>query len=57
MAAAHAAWLVYGGMIKKTTKTMQAFAAELIQNRHEHPSGRRHLFWRTLMNAQDPETG
>lgn len=49
-------WLVYGGKLKKATKTMRAFAAELVKHRQEHPTDRHDLLW-TLMNAKDPETG
>lgn len=49
-------WLVYGGKLKKATRTMRTFAAELVKDRQEHPSERRDLLW-TLMNAKDPETG
>ncbi|KAK4038642.1 cytochrome P450 [Parachaetomium inaequale] len=49
-------WLVYGGKLKKATKTMRSFAADLVKDRQEHPSDRRDLLW-TLMNAKDPETG
>lgn len=49
-------WLVYGGKLKKATKTMRTFAAELVKHRQEHPSDHRDLLW-TLMNAKDPETG
>jgi cytochrome P450 len=49
-------WLVYGGKLKKATKTMRSCAAELVKDRQEHPSDRRDLLW-TLMNAKDPESG
>ena len=49
-------WLVHGSKFKKATKTMRAFAAELVKHRLENPSDRRDLLW-ALMNAKDPETG
>lgn len=49
-------WLVYGGKLKKATKTMRTFAAELVQDRRDHPSDRRDLL-ASLMEAKDPETG
>ncbi|GAB1316827.1 hypothetical protein MFIFM68171_07037 [Madurella fahalii] len=48
-------WLVHGGKLKKATKTMRAFAAELVKYRQEHPNDHHDLLW-TLMNAKDPET-
>jgi cytochrome P450 len=49
-------WLVHGGKLKKATKVMRSFAAELVKERQEKPSDRRDLLW-TLLNAKDPETG
>ncbi|KAK4675784.1 hypothetical protein QC764_512510 [Podospora pseudoanserina] len=49
-------WLLYNGKWKEATKTMRGFAAELIQYRAEHSTGRKDLLW-ALMNATDPETG
>lgn len=49
-------WLVHGGKLKKATKTMRAFAAELVKDRQEHGSDRHDLLW-TMLNAKDPETG
>jgi cytochrome P450 len=49
-------WLLYGGKLKKATKTLRTFGAELVKDRQEHPSDRRDLLW-NLMNAKDPETG
>jgi cytochrome P450 len=48
-------WLLHGGKLKKATKTLRGFGAELIKDRQEHPSDRRDLLW-TLLNAKDPET-
>jgi cytochrome P450 len=48
-------WLLYGGKLKKATKTLRTFGAELVKDRQEHPSDRRDLLW-TLLNAKDPET-
>jgi cytochrome P450 len=49
-------WLVHGGKLKKATKVMRSFAAELVKERQQNPSDRRDLLW-TLLNAKDPETG
>ncbi|KAL2267978.1 hypothetical protein VTJ83DRAFT_2824 [Remersonia thermophila] len=51
-------WLVYGGKLKRATKTMRNFAAELLQERKAcgPDDTRRDLLWR-LMNVKDPETG
>ncbi len=49
-------WLVHGGKLKKATKTLREFGAELVKHRQQNPSDRQDLLW-TLMNAKDPETG
>ncbi|KAK4135993.1 cytochrome P450 [Trichocladium antarcticum] len=49
-------WLVHGAKLKKATKTMRAFAAELVRHRQDNPSDRRDMLW-ALLNARDPETG
>ncbi|KAK4164755.1 bifunctional P-450:NADPH-P450 reductase [Cladorrhinum sp. PSN259] len=50
-------WLVYGGKLKRATKTLRTFGAECVAHRKEHPdSQRQDLLW-ALMNATDPETG
>ncbi|CAJ2503623.1 Uu.00g110170.m01.CDS01 [Anthostomella pinea] len=49
-------WLWYGGKFKAATKTMRAYASELVQHRKANPTERRDVL-AALMSAQDPETG
>ncbi|KAI0602822.1 cytochrome P450 [Biscogniauxia sp. FL1348] len=49
-------WLVYGSKFKTGTKTMRAYAAEIVQHRKAHPTPRQDLL-AALLGARDPETG
>ncbi|KAK0724061.1 cytochrome P450 [Lasiosphaeris hirsuta] len=48
--------LIYGGKLKKATKTMRAFAADLVAHRTANPTDRHDLLW-ALQNTTDPDTG
>ncbi|EAQ91809.1 hypothetical protein CHGG_00044 [Chaetomium globosum CBS 148.51] len=49
-------WLIHDGKLKKATKVMRGFAADLVKERQENPSERRDMLW-TMLNVKDPETG
>ena len=49
-------WLFYGGKFKSATKTLRAWAAELVQYRKDNPMDRRDVL-DALLTAKDPETG
>ncbi|KAK3345834.1 cytochrome P450 [Lasiosphaeria hispida] len=48
--------LIYGGKFKKATKTMRAYAADLVSHRAANPTDRHDILW-ALQNATDPDTG
>ncbi|KAI0975564.1 cytochrome P450 [Xylaria arbuscula] len=49
-------WLFYGGKLKSSTKTLRAWATDLVQYRKDNPTERRDLL-DSLLTAKDPETG
>lgn len=49
-------WLLYRGKFKSSIKAMRDYAADVVQNRKDHPSGRQDLL-AALLSAKDPETG
>lgn len=48
--------LVYGGKLKSATKTLRAWAQELVDYRKANPTDRKDLL-SALLSAKDPETG
>ncbi|KAK4096400.1 cytochrome P450-like protein [Parathielavia hyrcaniae] len=48
--------LVHGGKLKRATKTLRGFAAEMVKERQESKSDRHDLLW-ALLNGKDPQTG
>ncbi|KAI1760222.1 bifunctional P-450:NADPH-P450 reductase [Hypoxylon sp. FL1150] len=49
-------WLVYGGKLSKSTKTMRTFAQEMVDYRKANPTDHEDLL-AAMMTAKDPKTG
>ncbi|KAI0401675.1 cytochrome P450 [Xylaria palmicola] len=49
-------WLFHSGKFKSANKTLQAWAADLVQYRKDNPTERRDVL-DALLTAKDPETG
>ncbi|KAK2027071.1 cytochrome P450 [Colletotrichum zoysiae] len=49
-------WLVFGSKFKKATRTMRAYASDLVEHRRTNPTDRKDLL-AALIDAADPESG